>query len=408
VQLLIRADASATIGTGHVMRCLALAQAWQSQGGAVTFLMADAAPALSARLETEGMEVIYHPHPSGDETDSQHTISLAQTLKSDRIVVDGYHFGATYQRTLKEAGLKVLFIDDNGHAEHYYADWVLNQNIHAHEALYSRREPYTQLLLGTSYVLLRKEFWPWRVWQRQIPPVAHKVLVTLGGSDPDNVTLLIMKVLQQVAVPDLEVIVVVGGSNPYFATLQAVAETGSVKFDLRRDVANMPELMAAADVAISGGGTTCLELAFMGVPSILLSLAENQRTNTHQLGLIQQAINLGSHHEIRWQDVSDIIFALLYSRKQRKEMSRIGQQTVDGEGVNKVVQGFSVDAIILRSMEAKDCRLIWQWSNNSATRAASFSSNEISWIEHSQWFASKLGDPNCLFFMVLHADSGTP
>jgi len=408
VNLLIRADASAEIGTGHVMRCLALAQAWQDQGGAVTFLMADSAPALEKRLQAEQMAVIHHPAPRGDKADSTYAIEIAQSLKTDRIVVDGYYFGATYQHTLKEAGLKVLFIDDNGHAEHYYADWVLNQNIHAHEGLYPRREPYTQLLLGTSYVMLRKEFWPWRGWQRQISPVAHKVLVTLGGSDSDNVTLKIMRALKQVERPNLEVIVVVGGSNLHWKVLQAESNDSSVKFDVRCDVANMPELMAAADVAISGGGTTCLELAFMGVPSILLSLAENQRANTRGLAALHQAIDLGSHQAIKWQDLENTISSLVRSQEQREKMSGAGKQIVDGGGVNDVIRNFATGSITLKLMEEGDCQLVWQWSNDSRNRAASFTSNHIPWIEHFKWFTSKLKDPSCLFFMVLHTDSGIP
>ncbi len=132
--LLVRADANPVIGTGHIMRCLALAQAWQDQGGSVTFACAEGLPeSLHQRLSSESMSVRLLQVNPGSEADARAVIELARQVQTSVVVVDGYHFGADYQRWLKDAGLRLLFIDDNGHAEHYYADWVLNQNIHASE-----------------------------------------------------------------------------------------------------------------------------------------------------------------------------------------------------------------------------------------------------------------------------------
>jgi UDP-2,4-diacetamido-2,4,6-trideoxy-beta-L-altropyranose hydrolase len=335
--LLVRTDASVEIGSGHVMRCLALAQAWQSEGRKVTFLMADAAPALEARINAEGFAVIHHPHPDGSAADSYHTIAIAQTLGTKRVVVDGYHFGAVYQQQLKAAGLKMLFIDDNGHADHYAADWVLNQNIHAHEGLYPHREPYTQLLLGTEFALLRQEFWPWRGWRRQIVPVARKILVTLGGSDPDNVTLKVIQALQEVTVPNLEAIVVVGGSNPNFEGLQTLATSSSVKFDLHRNVDNMPELMAWADVAIAGGGSTCWELAFMGLPSLIIALAENQVGIVQTLASMGVILSFSESKTFAQESLSHAIKQLLNDHNTRNSLTSRGQRLVNGQGAHIVV-----------------------------------------------------------------------
>ena len=97
---------------------------------------------------------------------------------------------------LKAAGRKLLVVDDTGHAGVYAADLVLDQNAHATEKLYQCREPYSKLLLGSRYALLRREFRPWREWKREIAPVARKVLVTVGGTDPDNLTVRVMRALQ--------------------------------------------------------------------------------------------------------------------------------------------------------------------------------------------------------------------
>ena len=113
--------------------------------------------------------------------------------------MDGYRFDSEYQRNLKNAGLKLLFVDDLGQCEHYFADLVLDQNVHASEKMYQRREPYTRLLLGSGYAMLRREFQAMREWRREIPAVGRTLLITMGGSDPDNFTLRLIKALAKIS-----------------------------------------------------------------------------------------------------------------------------------------------------------------------------------------------------------------
>ena len=152
--LIIRSDASPEIGTGHIMRCIALAEAWQDTGGEVVFILAYDTPALEARLKKEGFRILHISQKSGTIGDADETALIAHEHGADWIVVDGYHFGAEYQKTIKDAGLSLLFIDDYGHADHYYADIVLNQNIYADMSFYPKFESYNRFLLGTKYALI--------------------------------------------------------------------------------------------------------------------------------------------------------------------------------------------------------------------------------------------------------------
>jgi len=198
-------------------------------------------------------------------------------------VLDGYHFDGVYQRQVKEAGNRLLVIDDMAHLKHYYADIVLNQNLHAEQLRYAC-ELDTCLLLGTRYVLLRREFLAWKERQREIPEVARRVLVTLGGGDPENNTLKVIQALREVGIPGLEATVVIGASNPHASVLEQAAKQSCIPIRMVRDTKNMPEIMAWADVAVSGGGSTAWELLFMGVPSLLLVVAENQRCIAEYVG----------------------------------------------------------------------------------------------------------------------------
>jgi len=399
--LVIRADGSTRIGTGHVMRCLALAQAWQDSGGRAIFAMGMEAPALKDRLTSEGMEVVHLLAEPGCPEDAEMTADLAQKMGSDWVVVDGYHFGSNYQRIIKESGLRLLFIDDNGRADHYYADIVLNQNLHANEYLYRKREPYTKLLLGTEYVLLRREFWPWRGWKRKIPEVAHKVLVTLGGSDPDNVTLKVIQALQQIE--QLETVVVIGGSNLHYEELSSALESNG-STDLKKDVKNMPELFAWADLAISSAGTTTWELAFMGLPSLLLILAENQVKVAEQLESVGIAMNLGLHDLLRAPDVIREVTPLLFDVDLRASMAELGRRAVDGFGVGRILNALS-EGFWLRIARDEDCGVVYEWANDRDSRAHSFSMDPISWKEHVLWFENKIRNPDSVLYIAQNVEN---
>ena len=404
MRLLIRADASPRIGVGHVMRCLALGQAWQETGGQVTFLTTPEAPAILRRLQEEGMAVSPLTALPGSAQDATQALDLAHKLGAEWMVVDGYHFGAEYQRHLHESGLGILFIDDEGRGEHYYADLVLNQNIHAHAGLYEAREPQTRLLLGPRFALLRREFWPWRGWRRQSPEVARKILVTLGGGDPDNVTGKVVQALGQVKVAGLEAVVIAGGANPYFQQLEKAV--GSLPFPARleKNVTNMPDLMAWADMAITGGGSTCWETAFMGLPSLVIILAENQRAVAEGLAVAGVAINLRWQEKLAPANLAAALQRLLLDRTGRSEMTRRGQALLDGEGSARVLMHLLDRSIRIRPVRATDCRMVWEWANDPEARAVSFSTTPISWESHEPWFQARLKDPLYRFYIALDAD----
>lgn len=332
--LLIRADANARMGTGHLMRCLALAQGWQAQGGHTIFITACDKNGLSQRLSKEGFQTINLDRPFPDPVDWEITSQVLAAYPDAWVVLDGYHFDSLYQRRIKEAGHPLLVIDDLAHLDHYYADIVLNQNTHAEQLHYSS-EPYTRLLLGTRYVLLRSDFLAWQGWRREIPDVARKVLVTLGGSDPDNQTLKVIKALKQVDVEGLEATIVVGACNLHFQELQSAIRHSPFAIRLVRNVTNMPGLMAWADMAISAGGSTCWELAFMGLPVIILVLAENQKVVAKELQSAGIGLSLGWYSEVSETDIVAALTTLISDPIKRATMSQEGQRLVEGKGIDQ-------------------------------------------------------------------------
>lgn len=329
--MLVRADATPRMGTGHVMRGLALAQAWQDAGGAVTFAAAELPPALRERLVSEGCAV----ESAGDAAS---TVAIAEWAGADWVVLDGYQFDGDFQQAVKDSGRKVLAIDDFGHADRYPADLVLNQNLGADELLYADRGPGTRLLLGPRFTLLRREFTGAAGWERAIPDVARKVLVTLGGADPDNLTLTAIEALGWVRGEGLEAVVVVGTSNPHRAALEEAAGRSPARIDLRVNVADMSALMRWADVAVAAGGTTTWERAAAGLPGLIAVLADNQVAIAVACDAAGLGETLGWHADVTVDRLAGRLENLMHDPGTRSAMAAAGRRAVDGRGAERVIR----------------------------------------------------------------------
>lgn len=392
MNLLIRTDASVVMGTGHVMRCLALAQAWQDAGGRAIFATCETPPAIRARLAAEGCAELSITGSAGTSFDASRTSALAREYGAGWIVVDGYQFNADYQHTLGAAGFKVLFVDDFGHASHYSADLVLNQNVSAKAEAYSSREPKTRLLLGPRYCLLRREFSAWLGPEREIPEVCRRILVMMGGSDPENLTERVIKALALADISTLEISIVIGGGNPHAERLEAHAAESGLKIMLRKDPQNIAELMAQADVAVSAAGSTCWELCRMGLPALLIDVAENQTALATELERRGCALHAGDK-SVPAEKIARDLQRLLGSHELRVSLSQKSRRLVDGKGARRVVSALrGTPALCFRQARPEDSRLLFEWANDAEVRAASFSSDPIPWETHVAWFGEKLGN----------------
>ncbi|OPY75166.1 MAG: undecaprenyldiphospho-muramoylpentapeptide beta-N- acetylglucosaminyltransferase [Syntrophorhabdus sp. PtaU1.Bin153] len=389
------------------MRCIALGQAWKVSGRRVVFASYCEVGQLRTRIEAEGFDFYSIPAPHPDPGDIDATARLVASCNEQSgdgivVVLDGYHFDGNYQKKLKGEGCRLLCIDDYGHADHYYADFILNQNFSSVSGLYARCPAYTKFLLGPKHVLLRKEFLKWKSWNREIPKVARNVLVTMGGADPDNVTLKVLASLAEVTIPDMEVAVVVGAANPHKDSIEKALDVAPFTFRFLASVDNMPELLSWADVAISAGGSTCWELAYMGVPAITLILAENQWIVGEKLDRMGASVNLGRHNAVGGNKIAETLLSLMQDQKVRRNMSIKGRKLIDGTGGSKVVESLCNDCITVRRVCEEDCKLVWQWANDRETRAFSFSSEPISWEDHVKWFAASTRNPSHFFYIVLN------
>ncbi len=348
--LYIRADAHPGIGIGHLMRCIALGQAWRRAVGDVMFISRCENESLRRRISDEGFSLVPIGSSCPDPSDIRRTLDAVfsnDTLPPGTprwLVIDGYHFDPEYQAAARGSGLRVLLIDDMAHLPVYHADILLNQNLRAGSLDY-RADPDTVFLLGPEFALLRSEFLTLEKNRRKTTPGPHRVLVTLGGADPGNITLKAVRALKGLPVPGLDVKVVIGPENPdpglilaeVTADFSQGAPEASARVALVRD-GDMPRLMAWADAAVCAGGSTCWELAYAGVPAVIVIMDENQRANAEDLDRCGAARNCGWAASVPPGDISSVLLDILCDGDLRSRMIRKGMRLVDGRGARRVVR----------------------------------------------------------------------
>ena len=243
-KLFIRVDANSQIGLGHLMRCIALAQEWKMKKGEVIFLVHYDNIKIEERILQEGFRLVSISNSCPEPNDLKETIKILnrETDTNSWVVLDGYHFDTSYQKMIKKNGNRLLVVDDNVHLKYYCADIILNQNINAKKVNY-RCTSDTKLLLGLNYLLLRDEFKNYKQRERYYIEHPKNILVTMGGADYHNVTLMILKALNKVEINNATIKVIVGGCNSNIKILESEIETSTQKIVLLQDVSNMAELM---------------------------------------------------------------------------------------------------------------------------------------------------------------------
>lgn len=326
MNIIFRTDSSIDIGSGHLMRCLTLADELKKSGAKVEFVCRELEGNLIKIVEEKGYLVHRLPKPILDEEglsgyarwlgvngeiDAEQTEKiLKSTNKIDLLIIDHYALDIKWESKLRSYTKKIMVIDDLANRKHD-ADILLDQNYVENMATrYDNLVPPSCIkLLGPKYVLLRPEFYAVKGNLRKRDNIVKRILIFFGGSDPTNETTKAIKAVQGLNRPDIEVDIVIGASNPWQEEIKQQCE--ELGFNYYRQVNNMAELMAKADLAIGAGGATTWERCFLGLPSICIIAAENQEEIINFLDQENLLINLGWNNKVKIEDVTKTIETIL-------------------------------------------------------------------------------------------------
>jgi len=347
LKVVFRVDASLEMGTGHVMRCLTLAQALKENGAGVKFICRKHKGNLIAKISSSGFNVyelkafeeikvdtrLAHSHWLGatQQQDADDCIDIFKAEKIDWLIVDHYALDEEWQKRLKPYCEKLMVIDDLADRKHQ-CDILLDQTFGRQQEDYLALSPQVcELLLGSQYTLLRPEFAKWRPYslERRSKPEFKQLLINMGGVDIDNVTEKVLDELKICNLPnDLKITVVMGGAAPHLESVKSKAITLPYKTEVQVDVGNMAEIMANSDISIGAAGSTTWERCCLGLPTIQIVLAKNQITIAKSLS------GLGAIKFL--QSIKGVSRVIKNPRNWMLNVSNIARHVSDGLGVKRV------------------------------------------------------------------------
>ncbi len=335
--MIIRVDADPVVGMGHLMRCLAITEWVKSAGVRTRFAVHAPAADVRALIEVRYGHELYDVASSrASDADAREVGALAD-CRSDIILLDGYQFSDDYEHSLCEAGLPLAVLDDYGHAVHDAAKMLINGNLfYGRASLYHGTSAATKRLLGPTYTLVRREFTLYRrpqPWQGSMTTV----LVSLGGGDHRKSLLPVLDALTERPGPPMDILVATGLAQLHRnGTGQQLRQRyPSVRWV---EASGLPAVMATTDLAISAGGMTSYELAYMGVPAILLPATPIEAPVSEELAARGVAINLGLDNQFPHRAFENAFRMLESSPDRRREMSQLGQALFDGQGARRVAE----------------------------------------------------------------------
>lgn len=425
VNVVVRTDASFAIGTGHVRRCLTLAGALRESGAEVSFVAREHRDHLCDLVVEHGFALSRQPQPATSflaheshghaawlgapwQQDAEQTLAAIDAIgvKPDWLVVDHYSIDQRWERALRPSVGRIMVIDDLADRSHE-CDLLLDQNLYADvDMRYRGKVPsHCQLLLGPRFALLRDEFRQLRGEAEPRSGPVKRVMVCFGGVDADNHTISAIEALARIGDINLSVDVVIGAEH----SDREHIESACVKLGYQCHVqtSRMAELMAAADLAIGAGGATTWERCCVGLPALVLAVAENQRKQVRDAAAesLVYAPDVPSE-SIVTSVIERHICALMENISLRHAISQHGMRAVDGRGIWRVIRHIGCCDIELREAGPDDSQKLFEWRNHPSIREASRNHEVIDWHSHQQWFASVQSNPERI--LLIGQRSGVP
>lgn len=330
--VIIRADASAAIGAGHIMRCLALASVLKDNGARVIFICRDLPGNLGSVIRQKGFEAKLFSGGISWQEDAASTIGMIKALRIvDWLIVDHYGLDYCWEEKLSSYTRKVMAIDDIADRRHS-CDILLDQNIETNaDRLYSLMNNPCRLLVGPEFLMLRKVFADARAALKPKDGRITRILVSFGGSDPTNETAKALQAMQSIDRSNFSIDVVVGLSNPHQDEIRKLCYCMGAAFYCQID--NIHELMASADLALGACGTTTWERFCLGLPSIVVAVADNQ---------IEGAEYLSSNGLVTYLGIAEAVTVSSYEQSLREALNNPRQLTAMGARISRLIDGMGI------------------------------------------------------------------
>ena len=407
MKIVHRADASRSTGAGHVMRTLTLAAAAVERGHTVELHAKTLPPVLVERSHRLGVRIV---EVTADGWSEEALAVLG--AGADVICLDGYDYARELVDALSATPGLLMAIDDNREMPLDGVDVILNQNPHASPDMYRELRP-RQLLLGPRFALVRDEVTGLRA-RRGVPSSPTRIVVSMGGTDPAELTLPSLQTL--IDETDLEIDVTLGLDNANADSCRAfVAEHGHRINEVEPE--DLPTALAGGDLALLAAGGTLWEAAALGVPTVALVVADNQFASASAAADQGVLILHDARNGFIRAAVARAVTTLASDRERRRQMARAGRVMIDGKGRTRVVRAMEAltrsvqrertvqpgdrTPIRLRALVAEDKARLLRWRNQPEIAAQMFTDHAITTAEHERWFERAMKEsPHAVYRIV--------
>ncbi|RON49810.1 UDP-2,4-diacetamido-2,4,6-trideoxy-beta-L-altropyranose hydrolase [Pseudomonas frederiksbergensis] len=412
MRMLIRSDASPTIGSGHIARLLPLARTLRKQGVHVAFACRELPGHRLASLAAEGFETFALPDRYPDE-DPQQAIesmlpwqadiaALDVLLKNqasfDWVIVDHYGLDHHWQSAARRWAPRIAAVDDLA-TRTYCVDLLLNQNLSGTAQAYvGLIGADCRTLFGPRFAMLRDEF---RCPAIAIKPQARRVLVNFGGFDAAMQTHHAMQALADFH--ELEVDFVAGADNPAWEAMQALA-AHRPNWRLHSFVSDFYRLMTEADLFVGAGGGTSWERAAMGLPTICIAVSNNQQANGEVMATSGAHVYLGAREQVSVEQLRQAIGFVAANQGLRQSLAERSRRLVDGRGAQRVAAALVGAVLPVREATLDDAPLLFDGRNAEVVRRGSLDSRVIDWPSHQAWLAASLDNEQRLLLIAEAGD----
>ena len=401
MKVAIRVDASASIGSGHMARCLCIADLLRARGAEIHFLCLEVPQHLAEHIDSQnyGLTVLppslvfaqtapqapWSAHRQCD--DANFSISALANSEWDWLIVDHYGLDYLWEMQLIRSAKRLMAIDDLG--RQHTCDLLLDQNLQADPA--SRYEASTvgKKLLGPHYALLRPEFAVAREQAKPRDGAVKRLHVFMGGMDADNATAKMLRAIDRLQRPNIQLDVVIGVAHPARDAIKSYCDARPGT-SCHIQVSNMAELLVHADLAVGAGGSATWERCALGVPTFAVQLAQNQ----HDLLSVgaRRGVLYTTDGALEEENLAMHLGALLDNTGLRNHISREAYKLVDGHGARRVVAELMTRAVSVRVATPADSDSVYAWRNADTVRAVSHQTAPIAYRTHQLWFDAVLGD----------------
>lgn len=354
MRIFFRVDSSTQMGTGHLMRCLTLAHELKGAGVEISFICRDLPGNLCSLIAKKNYELfllpkiedlrgldrkenIYSAWLGADwQLDAKQSIQILRKEKQgvDWLVVDHYALDVKWEKEMRSYVKKIMVIDDLADRFHD-CDLLLDQNLCQNmNVRYQNLVPQQcQLFLGPQYALLRSEFTQMKKKLRKRDGFIKRILIFFGGSDLTNETTKALKAVLRLRKDNIQIDVVVGKSNPYKEQIKNFCSDHS-NINYYCQISNMAQLMNDADLAIGAGGSTTWERCYLGLPAIILVIAENQLEITAAVAKTGAIHNLGWCTQVRVEDITRALQKMIDNPSLVKEISNVSLKIMGNKLAN--------------------------------------------------------------------------